>query len=299
MRNVPIEGGRDVGPPREWDAAASGECLTIHVLQILEGGSPYQTTAWQLGREEMAALRAGGHLFFSVNGHQVPVQRIWVQGPDGTLAGELQGYDASDLVFPASDARARRQALVAIADGLAARLGVDQVELQGMTTTGVISRIASLVDQVQPPATFLPVMTLDDLVAQGRVERVLDMGVGRPEPLRVKGTVEQVGEPHPDLPPPPGTRIRGMASGGFVSKREGPFRVGERLPEHLPFMRPGSNTPTRWGSEHRLRTAGDGDSAISREGYCDQWCDRREGGKHSDACEARRRSHAPPPADED
>ena len=233
MHNVPIEGGRDVGPPPGWDPALSGECLTIHVLTTLEGGSPYQATAWQPDDAELRAMSEGGHLFVAINGRDVPVQRIWVQAGDGTLVGDLQGRREDD--WPATNAAGRRKALLAIADSLAARLGSDQVDLQRVTTEGVISRIAALVDQVQPPVLRLPVLTLDDVVRGDAGARA---AAEPASPDQVRDVYEAFGLPRPgpggDLPqlqPPAGRRIRGPG----WSRRQGggspdvePDQDGER-----------------------------------------------------------------------
>lgn len=218
MRNVPIEGGRDVGPPPGWDPALSGECLTIHVLTTLEGGSPYQATAWQLDERELAALQAGGHLFFAVNGRAVPVQRLWVQEADGTLAGDLQGRREPDL--PVMNAAGRRKALVAIADQLAGKLGTNTGNLAAVTTDGVIRQLAAMVDEVQPPVLRLPLLTLDDVVRG-------DAAVREATPGEVRDVYEAFGlerppltPGRPDLQPPGGLRLRAAAEPAELTQSE-------------------------------------------------------------------------------
>lgn len=179
MRNIPITGGRDVGPPKGWDPATQGDCLTLSVLQTMDNGQRTITTAWGFDGDELDALRTGGHFFTSLALPFVPLQRLWVQAANGEIVSDL----ASSVlgVTPATSARRESNAVQTAAAMRAAIITIgtmleQRLTGQGQTSTWkeqdnatIVKRLADLVDQVQPaPDVKVPIFTLADIARQGR-----------------------------------------------------------------------------------------------------------------------------------
>ena len=168
MRNVKIEGGRDVGPPKSWNTETDGECLTLSVLfhdAILPRLSS-RTTAWQFTPEELDALANGGHFFLSPRLPFVPVMSLWVQDAAGKVIGELRasaspGEPEEDGVRPENSDKERARAdravmvaghlragIIAIGRELDKALGINRAtpasDWPALDNAGIIARLAEV-----------------------------------------------------------------------------------------------------------------------------------------------------------
>lgn len=168
MRNVKIEGGRDVGPPKSWNTETDGECLTLSVLfhdAILPRLSS-RTTAWQFTPEELDALANGGHFFLSPRLPFVPVMSLWVQDAAGKVIGELRasaspGEPEEDGVRPENSDKERARAdravmvaghlragIIAVGRELDKALGINRAtpasDWPALDNAGIIARLAEL-----------------------------------------------------------------------------------------------------------------------------------------------------------
>jgi len=59
--------------PTGWNEATDGNCCTLHVRMVQEGGHVAAQSAWEPTPEELAMLNAGGSVILSVVGGQPPV----------------------------------------------------------------------------------------------------------------------------------------------------------------------------------------------------------------------------------
>lgn len=184
MQNVPITGGRDVGPPKGWDPATQGECLTLSVLQTIDNGHPSITMAWHLDAAELDALAGGGAFFTSLALPFVPLQRLWVQDQAGAIVSDLSASVVG--VTPVSPektmadrdravqvAGALRAAVIAVGKVLEERLGLQPPPhgWQSIDNAGIVERLSVLVGRVpeaKPGETRIPIKSLDDIVREAK-----------------------------------------------------------------------------------------------------------------------------------
>lgn len=102
-RNIPLEGGKAIGEPADWNEAEHGPCSTINVLITDEPGAlPRMTTAWRFSPAEVQALAGGGEAYLSIVTRTHPVISIWVQ-PFATrlLVGEGLAADPGAMAATA------------------------------------------------------------------------------------------------------------------------------------------------------------------------------------------------------
>jgi len=229
MRNVPITGGREIGPPKGWDPATQGECLTISVLQSIDATGPACTTAWQFDEAELNALAAGGHFFTTDVLPFVHLRRWFVQDAEGALVGSLYGSEVgvvpvqldrqiAEYGRAVEIAAALRAAVIALGRKLEERVSGPTLEQdwQAMDNAAAAERLADLIELVDPLQAVrrLPLLTLDDLVrgdtgkgmpfpgepvdptVQADLERMLGVELNPPAPPAVE--VEQPG-PAPEV----------------------------------------------------------------------------------------------------
>ena len=106
-KNLPIEGGRPIGAPANWDVEKHGPCGTLNVLiqppSAETNHLPRLTSAYRLTPAEHQAM-ADGVLFLSIVAQQHPVISMWVQDSKGTPIGDgiLVG-DADTIAHAAAD----------------------------------------------------------------------------------------------------------------------------------------------------------------------------------------------------
>jgi hypothetical protein len=62
-----------LGAPKDWDNAVDGNCCTLHVRWVQEGGHMCAQSAWEPTPAELAMLNNGGSVVLSIVGGQPPV----------------------------------------------------------------------------------------------------------------------------------------------------------------------------------------------------------------------------------
>lgn len=218
MDNVPIQGGRLVGAPRDWKAELQGECLSIHVLTTYPVDKPSpdrdpaewptHTTAWRWTAEEREAMDAGGAAFFSVRAPFVPVMQAWIQHPSGEGVGDVGSFVQREA--------ATRAAILSIAIEMDRRApdSLGRSRIEPMETVNLLEFIMGHV-QLQPYRTYsippsavvsmedskgvmVPVRTLDDIVRDANRRKPATKGEEAPADLTA-GIAAQLRAAFPDV----------------------------------------------------------------------------------------------------
>lgn len=72
---------RNLGAPADWKDDQSGPCAHLPIVDTVEGGLPYMTSAWAPLPEELAALNRGGSVLLRICGVSHPVVSVGVSLP--------------------------------------------------------------------------------------------------------------------------------------------------------------------------------------------------------------------------
>lgn len=72
---------RNLGAPADWRDDQSGPCVHLPIVDTIEGGLPFMTSAWAPLPEELDALNRGGSVILRICGVAHPVVALGVSLP--------------------------------------------------------------------------------------------------------------------------------------------------------------------------------------------------------------------------
>lgn len=72
---------RNLGAPANWVDDMSGPCAHLPIVDKVEGGLPWMTSAWFPSPDELAAMNAGCAVLLTIQGVIHPVVSMGVSVP--------------------------------------------------------------------------------------------------------------------------------------------------------------------------------------------------------------------------